>query len=365
MRAYTKSKKRSKEEEYYGEDEFRMPNNDVSTKKDDVYSYANLDAAGLTDSQKEHVERYIETLRPGSAQRAVNCNVVSQQEKLCFTQVPPHYKYIDTFTNVEASTTLAGVGGIQFPQASGFIDQPDCWHTCVQGGETAGILQTTVNCVPVGTGQSQRVGRQIRLKRLQVRFFPIRCLVGSLDYAKQFSPETIRIVIVYDKQPIPKLLGNDYDGELIKMQLNTIPQSCNAAWSGDPDDYFRQSQQYIYGPLNQASRLRFIPLVDKVYIFPAVRVSSGGTPETEYGKYNCPDLKVIEYDIDLDGLLTQFKSDLMEPDPTFAGINAGHERLPESALATGALLVCIMGNTEITNNSWVLRGFTRVYYTDD
>jgi hypothetical protein len=293
--------------------------------------------------------------------------------------MPPHYKFIDNFTNIKYYANALypdPITGDPILRAvdTKFDNQPAYWSTSTNGLGDVGIVTYPLNLVPLGPGSSQRIGRQIRLMRLQMRLFPTRMNQDNPDAEftlSNFSPEHVRILILYDKQPQATdsyVTGtpNFVDSEVIKMQLNTEPQGIyttpgNAATLSE--DYFANNQQYIYGPLNQASRLRFIPLVDKALLLPVVHAD---VSNQQYEKFSCPDLKVIEFDIDLEGLLTQFKSDTLFADTTFNSTTHGvHEKLPDSAIATGSLLCCMMSESTKDGNTWCFTGYSRVFYTDD
>lgn len=341
----------------------------------DVFSHPFMDP-GLGSLSSRDTTRYLDRLAPSDYARSMNINIISKQKKHCFMTMPPHYKCIDTTSNTNYNDTNT----LPFPDAMNglpFVFRTNFVETGLQG-----IGQTCLNNPALGTGSNERVGRRIDLKRLQVRLMPSRSGPiedRNISAGGSFNPEYIRIIIYYDRSA-RNAGDDDFSPVLVRMALNSTPQgippSAVPLSPGDSvEDYFRTNNQYVYGPLNPDSAMRLIPLVDKILIMPTMTNQYRGHPEdggvyTDYKlestKYDTSSLKCYEFDIDLEGLSTQFRSDDLEDDIRIDPVLFGEHQCPKQFnIASGALVMSLVSQNFRDGNTWDFRGFTRVFYTDD
>lgn len=334
----------------------------------DPLAHASLFSRPLMDESALQVRsrdtaRYIQSLSSNEKTRALHINVVAKQEKYCFMQMPPHYKYLDTFTN---KNYTGSEPGDNLPYVSPFNNLPSVFSTRTTGG---GFLIVTLNEPLLGSKQNERIGRRLKLRRVQMRLLPWRS-GPMMNRQYSWTPTAIRVVMVYDRQP-QDLFTVDQSLGLFRMALNTTPQGLSGNPSQYEEDYFYDNDQYLFSPFNPDSSLRYKILYDKVIMLPSMKDSYTTTPSPtdpnlETPRYDTNSLKPIECDIDLEGLETQFNSDKTEDDGRFRFDVVGqHTRPSGGTISSGALQLLTIGTSAYDNNTWDLIGYVRVFYEDD
>lgn len=359
-------------------------------------------ASGLNQMQKDLLDKYLSSVLASQRKKTLNINIISSEDKSILTIVPPHYKFIDNFSNqptVRNQTVWFTRSDItptyEYPQDP-FTNQPSIWNTFTTEINNPGSPHHynihPVAVIPRGLGDSARIGREVSLKRFQARLYPIR---GGRDMGAEnsevtlgqgnntFTPPVYRFVLFLDKSgggiPIDSL-----QSQLFKMNLNTygdVSKTQGSAIFGG-EDYFNNNKNYVYAPINHEACDRFVILIDKCFLFPTVKDPFrwlGGSPNGKYPfsnilkeqeKFACADFRPIEFDVDLEGLHSVYKSDVVAGSTDFDWMHAQHTHVTSDSITSGNLCFGIFTNNYGSMNAdnpqsqWLFRGYTRVFYED-
>jgi hypothetical protein len=346
-----------------------------------LYTRAFLHKAGLQESQINLVQAYLSSVLKNQLRRSLNINLINTEEQQKFIMVPPHYKFIDAYGNM---IPTAGTY-MDFPYADPMTGLSTLWMTWPYSINSPFHRIVLVPILITGAApDSARIGRRINYHRIQIRLVPCRyepphaLRTGAHSEANRtlahFGPCHIRILLFYSTQVI------NHPRDFLKMQLNTEPQTCGTGL-GYIDDYFINSSNYIYAPINRDAGI--VLLIDKVITLPSMNEAFGttnnpsdyGRPDgmspavnLEYEKYSTNDLQALEYDIDLEGLISVYATDstgpslAIETGNTFQGGGAQTEHIRGGGPIRGHINMFMFSST--STPIWCFRGYARTFFTD-
>lgn len=319
-----------------------------------------LDELALSSTQKHYVQQYIDNVLESETKRAVNAHIVNYEKSKKFLIMPPHYKYIDTFTN-----SRLPYNNFSSPETQ-FTNLPFAWLLKNIGNPMDALK--IVNVQRKGVGDMSHIGRSILLKRLQLRLMPAR--LGTVSnyasgYNQQFNPHYIRLLVFYDPIGNGRYTVPDIS-QFFRSSLNTTPLSITIG--ANPDGQINDIDlKYVFAPINLDVLNRITLFVDKLICLPSVNnlFQSPGTGYlAESPHYETQGFKPIELDIPLNDLETVFQSQVTNIlDTTFGFAGNDKMKAPDTAITTGRLVVGLF-SSEDDNRTWAMRGYTRVFYED-
>lgn len=185
---------------------------------------------------------------------------------------------------------------------------------------TASITQ--LNAIRIGSTYVNRIGRRIEMKNLR--------LTGILEQLRTIATEDyMRVMVVYDRQP------NGAFPVLADIIATTDQAAANTTG--------------VFSNINLNNRDRFIFLRDKRVALPSSTITAGVV--TNLGPID-PITTLTNFDmfIPLKGLVTQYKAD---SSPAVIG-----------DVATGSLLLVIVGGTAAGSEGWQIAIETRLRFND-
>lgn len=181
---------------------------------------------------------------------------------------------------------------------------------------------STLNLVQVGTSFYQRIGRKISMKSLNFS--------GYIVATRTINAQDLgRVILLYDRQCNGAL-------PLLADVLQNVDQTGAATTTSNSS-------------INMNNRDRFLILRDMRIYLPSAQNAAGvvtnASPEDPIH-----DFGTIKFHVKLNGLLGQFKAD---SNPAVIG-----------DIATGSLLLLVMGSQTAGNPGWSLVYETRLRYWD-